>query len=99
MSTELKNEEKVISNLKVPKLWKVVFLNDNHTPMELVVEILTNIFHHDITTAKEITLEIHNMGSGIAGLYTYEIAEQKGIEATQVARSNGFPLKIQVEEE
>lgn len=99
MNTELKNEEKVISNLKVPKLWKVVFLNDNHTPMELVVDILTTVFNHDPTTAKEITLEIHNMGSGIAGLYTYEIAEQKGLESTQIARSNGFPLKIQVEEE
>jgi ATP-dependent Clp protease adaptor protein ClpS len=85
--------------LQPPKLWKVVLLNDNKTPMDLVIEILTGVFKHDEKRAAEITMEIHNTGSGIAGVYTFEIAEQRGIEATNVARANGSPLKIQVEQE
>jgi ATP-dependent Clp protease adaptor protein ClpS len=99
MTTDVKIEEKVVVNLQPPKMWKVIFLNDDQTPMELVIELLTGVFKHTETRAKEITLEIHNSGSAVAGVYTFEIAEQRGIEATNIARSNGSPLRIQVEEE
>ena len=99
MSTATQIEEKVVVSLEPPKMWKVIFLNDDQTPMELVIELLTGIFKHTESTAKNITMEIHETGSGIAGVYTYEIAEQKGIEATSVARKNGSPLRIQVEQE
>lgn len=99
MSTEIKIDEKIVTSLQPPKMWKVVVLNDNQTPMELVIEILTKIFKHSEDRAKQITLEIHNEGSGIAGVYTYEIAEQRGLEATNIARANGSPLRIQVEQE
>jgi len=99
MSTDTKIEEKVVVSLQPPKMWKVIFLNDDQTPMELVIELLTQIFKHNESKAKDITLEIHETGSGIAGVYPYEIAEQKGIEATSVARQNGSPLRIQVEQE
>ncbi len=99
MSTATQIEEKVVVSLEPPKMWKVVFLNDDQTPMELVIELLTLIFKHNESKAKDITMEIHETGSGIAGVYTYEIAEQKGIEATAVARKNGSPLRIQVEQE
>jgi ATP-dependent Clp protease adaptor protein ClpS len=95
--TEL--EEKLSTKLQPPSMWKVVFLNDNHTPMEFVIGLLMKIFKHTEVSAAEVTLEIHNTGSGVAGIYSYEIAEQKGLEATQVSRSNGYPLKIQVEQE
>lgn len=99
MTTDVKIEEKVVVSLQPPKMWKVIFLNDEQTPMELVIELLTQVFKHNETRAKEITLEIHNTGSGIAGVYTYEIAEQRGIEATNIARANGSPLRITVEQE
>jgi ATP-dependent Clp protease adaptor protein ClpS len=99
MTTDVKTEERVVVSLQPPKMWKVIFLNDEHTPMELVIELLTGIFRHTESRAKEITFEIHNSGSGIAGVYTYEIAEQRSIEATTAARDNGSPLRIQVEEE
>lgn len=99
MSTATQIEEKVVVSLQPPKMWKVIFLNDDQTPMELVIELLTGIFKHTESTAKNITMEIHETGSGIAGVYTYEIAEQKGIEATAIARKNGSPLRIQVEQE
>jgi len=67
--------------------------------MDLVIELLMKIFRHDSQTAKQITMEIHNTGSGIAGVYSYEIAEQKGLEAVSRARMNGSPLVITVEAE
>lgn len=99
MSTEAKIDEKVVTKIDPPKLWKVVFLNDDKTPMEFVIELLGEIFKHSETRAKDITLEIHNTGSGVAGIFCYEIAEHKSLEATHLARANGFPLRIQLEEE
>jgi ATP-dependent Clp protease adaptor protein ClpS len=99
MTTEVKQSEKVVTTLQPPNLWKVVLLNDDVTPMELVIDILISVFNHNETTAKEITLEIHNSGSGIAGVYNFEIAETMTKEAITIARSNGSPLKIQLEEE
>lgn len=99
MSTATNVEERVTVSLQPPKMWKVVFLNDDHTPMDLVIELLTGIFKHNEASARDITLEIHETGSGVAGVYIYEIAEQKGLEATNIARANGAPLRIQVEEE
>lgn len=99
MSTDTAIEEKVVVDLQPPSLWKVVLLNDDATPMELVIELLTGIFKHTESAAKDITLEIHETGSGVAGVYSFEIAEQKGMEATAVARQNGSPLRILVDPE
>jgi len=99
MSEDIQVEEKTVTSLQIPRLWKVVLLNDDKTPMEFVIDLLTSIFKHNEETAKEITLEIHNTGSGVAGTYPHEIAEQKGIEATAIARAHTFPLQIHIEQE
>lgn len=99
MSTETLVDDEVTVSLKPPGLWKVVFLNDDQTPMELVIELLKGIFHHDDIKAKDITLEIHETGSGVAGIYPFEIAEQKGIETTSLARQHGSPLRVIVDQE
>ncbi len=98
-ATDVQIDEKIKQKLEEPKRWKVVLLNDDSTPMDFVVGILTEIFKHSQETAKAITLEIHTQGSGIAGVYSFEIAEVKAVEATQLARGNGFPLQIKMEEE
>lgn len=98
-AVETEVTEKTVVEISPPSKWKVIFLNDDQTPMEFVIQLLTTIFKHSEDSAREVTLEIHNTGSGVAGIYSYEIAEQRGIEATQVSRNNGFPLKIQVEQE
>lgn len=99
MSTETVVNEKVTVNLQPPGLWKVIFLNDDQTPMELVIDLLVGIFKHNESKAKDITLEIHETGSGVAGIYPFEIAEQKGMEATSIARQHGSPLRISVDQE
>lgn len=96
---EVKIDEKIKINITEPKRYKVIFLNDDKTPIEFVIELLMTVFRHTEEQAKDITLKVHNEGSGVAGVYTFEIAEQKGVEATHVARQAGFPLQIKIDPE
>ena len=82
-----------------PGKYKVIIANDESTPMDFVIALLMSIFKHNQETATDITMKIHNEGSGIAGVYSYEVAEQKGIECTLLARQHGWPLQITVEQE
>jgi len=86
-----------IINTKEPERFRVVILNDNSTPMEFVVELLKVIFHHTQDAATQIMVQVHQNGKGTAGVYTYEVAEQKAMESTQIARTNGHPLGVSVE--
>jgi ATP-dependent Clp protease adaptor protein ClpS len=99
VDADVQIDEKIKRKVVEPKLWKVILLNDDLTPIDFVIEILINIFKHTQETAKEITMEIHNNGSGIAGVYSFEIAEIRAVETTTLARSNGFPLQVKMEEE
>ena len=98
-------DEQIVLDEKIKKIdseppkYKVIFLNDQSTPVEWVVKVLTDIFKHSQEAAEQITLTIHTEGSGVAGIYTYEIAEQKTIEATNASRNHGFPLQIKMEQE
>lgn len=85
--------------IKRPSMYKVIFNNDDATPADFVKELLKLVFHHNEERAENITMEIHEQGKGIAGIYTFEIAEQKHNEATHIARSNGHPLNINLESE
>jgi len=99
MTTDIQIDQKIKIEISPPKYWKVIFLNDDQTPMEFVIDVLKTIFRHDEGKARELTLEVHESGSAVAGVYTYEIAEHKGTEASRAALENGFPLQIRVEEE
>ena len=85
------------TSIQPPSLFNVIYLNDDTTTMEFVVESLKNIFHHSEETAIEITHRIHQEGSSVVSTLPYEIAEQKGVEATVLARNNGFPLNVKLE--
>ena len=65
--------------------------------MEFVIESLVTVFNHSPENAEAVTLKIHEEGSGIAATLPYEMAEQKGVEVTQLARNNGYPLQIKLE--
>ena len=91
--------EKTKNLIEEPGRHKVIFVNDNVTPMEFVIDVLQNIFKHDQHTAGTITLNVHNEGSAVVGVYSFEIAEQKGVETTVLARNNGFPLVVKIEKE
>jgi len=102
MATDTEIIEKKKTNneeLKPPPKYKVIVLNDNKTPVEFVIAMLISVFKHSQDNATALTLKIHNEGSAIVGLYTYEIAEQKMSDGINLARANGFPLEIKTEAE
>jgi ATP-dependent Clp protease adaptor protein ClpS len=83
--------------VKEPSQYKVIYINDNVTTMDFVVMSLTTVFNHTEEVAHDIMQKIHEEGSGVAAVLPYEMAEQKGVEVTQMARNNGFPLVIKLE--
>ena len=95
--TDTGTKEKQISAIKEPGMYKVTFFNDNVTPMDFVVQVLKEIFKHNIDRAEAIMQQIHQNGQGVAGIYTYEIAEQKGVETSVLARESGYPLQVKVD--
>lgn len=97
--TDIQLDEKIVKQVLKPRKYRVIMLNDDATPMEFVVGILTEIFKHSVSSAEKIMLTIHNEGSAIVGIYSYEIAEQKSVEAMTLSRNNGFPLQLKLEED
>ncbi len=97
--TEIKTTIKPNLSLVEPPMFKIIYLNDEVTSMEFVVGSLIDYFNYNQDTASTITHNIHEEGSAVVAVLPYEIAEQKGIEVTLEARSQGFPLQIKVEAE
>ena len=97
--TDVLIDEKIEQIVTTPDRFKVVLLNDDVTPMDFVIDLLVGIFKHSKDTAKDLTMQVHQEGSAIVGVYTFELAEQKSIEATGLSRQHGFPLQIRVEKE
>lgn len=90
--------DKTDIGIGMPKKYKVILFNDDQTPVEFVIGLLCEVFGHTTIVAESITMEVHNTGKGIAGIYYYEIAEQKIYEATTASRAHGFPLSLDMEE-
>lgn len=97
--TITKTRESVDTVVLEPGKYKVLVFNDNATPIEFVIVMLMKIFRHDEDSATDLTMKVHHDGSAVAGIYSYEIAEQKMSEAISLARAQGFPLVLKVEAE
>lgn len=95
--TDVAVKTKTQINLSPPREHKVIYLNDEITPMDFVIHSIMDIFDHDFGTAENLTLRVHEEGSAIVAVLPYEIAEHKGIEATLSARTNGYPLQVKIE--
>ena len=89
--------EKDEANTKRPSMWNIVFYNDDYTPMDFVEFVLKTIFHMSTLDALALTLAVHTRGKGIAGTYTFEVAEQKQSEVLLMAQVEEHPLRVEVE--
>jgi ATP-dependent Clp protease adaptor protein ClpS len=99
--TETINRPKIAPKIGImePPEFRVIYINDDVTTQEFVIETLKIIFGYDEGAAEAITMKVHEEGSAVVAVLPYEIAEQKGIEVTQLARNNGFPLQIKIEQD
>lgn len=86
--------ERTKTQIQYPNRYKVVFMNDDFTPMDFVIQLLVEVFNKSLDDAHAVTMEIHNSGSGIAGVYSLEVAEQKTHEALILCKHAGHPLEI-----
>lgn len=97
MSTDIAVKERSTIKITEPKKWSVIILNDDHTTVDFVIHLLQEIFGHGLESARNVTQSVHSEGAGVAGVYDFEIAEVKAVDATKMARENGFPLQIKIE--
>jgi ATP-dependent Clp protease adaptor protein ClpS len=86
------------TRLKAPNKYNVIMINDNITPMEFVIQLLVIVFNKSVDEANAITMTIHEQGRGIAGTYSYEVAEEKCTDTISTARASGYPLDVVIEE-
>lgn len=85
------------SRVKSPPMYNVLLVNDDYTTMEFVVHVLQAVFHKPATEANRIMLHVHFKGRGVCGTYPYEIAETKAGKVHAMARSEGYPLRADIE--
>jgi len=86
-------------NIPEPSNYRVIYINDDVTTQEFVIETLKVVFGYDEGGAEALTFRVHEEGSAVVAVLPFEIAEQKGIEVTVLARNNGFPLQVKIEQD
>jgi ATP-dependent Clp protease adaptor protein ClpS len=96
-SHDLQVIEQTRPKIAQPSLYKVVLLNDDYTPMEFVIDILSRFFNHGEEQATQIMLAVHTQGKGVCGTYTKDVAETRAMQVNQHARQHKHPLLCEVE--
>jgi ATP-dependent Clp protease adaptor protein ClpS len=90
--------ERTADQVKEPSLYSVVLLNDDYTPMQFVVDVLENLFQKTPSEAYRVMMQVHLSGRGVAGVYSWELAETKVDSLLSLAREAGYPLQATIED-
>lgn len=98
-ATDNTTETETTEKTSYYKMYKVIMHNDPKTTMDFVIAILVRFFEKDAKSAVKLMLEIHEKGSGLAGVYPYEGAEFRVEQTHSLARTAGFPLSCSIEPE
>ena len=85
------------NDLREPRRFKVILHNDDFTTMEFVVMILKQVFLKSEEEAQTLMLQVHHSDKAVVGIYSYDIAISKARKATNMAREQGYPLRLTVE--
>ena len=91
-------KERVAPEEDEPGLYKVILINDDYSTMEFVLEVLESVFQKSPAEAYRVMMQVHQQGSGVAGVYPWEVAETKVHTVTKMAKDAGFPLRSVIEE-
>ena len=92
-----KLRERQRTDLKEPQRYKVIIYNDDFTTMEFVVMILKQVFFKSEEEAEALMLQVHHSDKAVVGIYSYDVALSKARKATNMAREQGYPLRLTVE--
>ena len=96
-STKITNKIEIREDITPPNMYNVIFMNDNVTTADFVIVALMTIFGYEEGSAVDLMQKIHNEGSAVVAIFPYELAEQKALETTLLARNNNFPLMVKIE--
>lgn len=96
---ETEGQTDLLQRVETPKMYRVLLLNDDYTPMDFVVLVLKRFFGKTEADAHKVMMDVHKKGSGTAGVYTLEIAEMKVMQTNQFAQTHEYPLKSILEAE
>ena len=94
---ETQNKVTIRTDLAPPPQFKVIFINDDVTTVDFVLSSLMTFFNYTVEDSHVVISKIHNEGAATVAIMPYELAEQKALEVTAIARSNGYPLSIKLE--
>jgi len=94
----IKEQQRSETKQQEPTLYNVVLLNDDYTPMMFVVDVLETLFQKSPAEAYRVMMQVHLNGRGIAGVYSWEVAETKADKVASLASEAGFPLRATIEE-
>ena len=97
--TLVKPRTKTKPETQRPPLWKVILLNDDFTPREFVVLVLKAVFRMNESQAYRVMMTAHQKGACVIAVFTKDVADTKAKEATELAKSNGYPLYFTTEPE
>ena len=89
--------KRIKAKIKPPKKFKVIYHNDDYTPMEFVIHVLESFYNKAHEEATQIMLHVHQKGVGICGVYTFEVAEIKSKSVLDYAKKNHHPLQCTIE--
>ena len=91
-------KERVVPKNDEPTLYKVILLNDDYSTMDFVIHVLEDVFQKSPAEAYRIMMQVHQLGSGVAGIYPWEVAETKVETVATMAKKAGYPLRAVTEE-
>jgi ATP-dependent Clp protease adaptor protein ClpS len=97
--TIVKSTTKTKTNVKPPQMYKVIYLNDDRTTYDFVIDTLMEIFGKSFDEALTLAHTVNEEDAAVVAVLPHEIAETKAVEVTSLARKNGFPLQIKIEPE
>jgi len=97
--TVVKPRTKTKTKTERAKLWKVILLNDDYTPREFVVQVLKAVFRMNESQAYRVMMTAHQKGACVFAVFTKDVTDTKAKEATELGKSNGFPLYFPTEPE
>ena len=99
--TEESLDSSLLEKLEVrePSFYKVILFNDDFTPMEFVIHVLKRIYNKSPEEAQKIMLDVHQSGQGVAGVFSFGIAETKVFFTNNLSKQNKYPLKCSMEKD